>query len=717
MPGPVGSSRRDFLRASAVVSSGILLGFRLSATGEAAGPATVAGAADFVPNAFIRIGRDNVVTIYLNKAEMGQGISTALPMLIAEELEVDVATVKVVAAPVDPAYNHPTLPMQFTGGSQSVASEWERLRKAGATAREMLITAAADVWGLDRGTLRGEGGRVIAPDGRSLTYGQLVDRARTVPVPRDVRLKDPAEFKVIGRPTRRLDALEKVTGRATFGLDVAVPGMLTAVVARPPVFGARFRGFEAAKARAVRGVRHVVTIPTGVAIVATSFWAAKRGRDALRITWDEGAGARVDTTALRAEYAALARTPGRPARRQGDVAAALAGAVTTLTADYDMPYLAHAPMEPLNCTVRLGPDRCDIWTGTQFQSVDRENAARAAGLKPEQVFIHTTYLGGGFGRRATPTSDFIVEAVHVARAARAPVKVVWTREDDIKGGSYRPMWHSRITAGLDAAGAPVAWKHTLVGQSILEGTPFAAMMVKDGIDATSVEGAFDLPYAVPNLAVDLHSPRSVVPVLWWRSVGHTHTGFVVESFIDECAHAAGRDPYEYRRALLAGHPRHLGVLTLAAERAGWGTPPPAGRGRGLAVHHSFGSWCAQVADVSVQDGKIRVHRVVAAIDCGRAVNPETIRAQIEGGVVFGLSAALYGRITLRNGRVEQSNFHDYPVLRMSEMPEVEVHIVPSTEPPSGIGEPGTPLIAAAVANALFALTGARLRSLPLALPA
>jgi isoquinoline 1-oxidoreductase beta subunit len=378
-----------------------------------------------------------------------------------------------------------------------------------------------------------------------------------------------------------------------------------------------------------------------------------------------------------------------------------------------MPYLAHAPMEPLNCLVALGPDRCEIWTGTQFQTVDQANAARAAGLKPEQVEIHTLFLGGGFGRRAVPGSDFIVEAVHVAKAAGAPVKTIWTREDDIRGGYYRPMWHSSLSAGLDAAGKPVAWKHTIVGQSIIENTPFAGAMIKNGVDQTSVEGASNLSYEVPNAALDLHSPRSPVPVLWWRSVGHTHTGFVVESFIDELAHAAGQDPYAYRRELLAGKARHLGVLELAAQKAGWGTPLPAGRARGIAVHASFGSFCAQVGEVSIRDRAITVHRVVCAVDCGRAINPETIRAQMEGGIVFGLSAALYGQITMKLGRVQQSNFHDYPVLRLNSMPVVEVHIVPSTAPPSGIGEPGTPLMAAVLGNALFALTGQRVRSLPL----
>jgi isoquinoline 1-oxidoreductase subunit beta len=697
-------SRREFLATAAVGS--FLLGFRV---GDAA--AAPAGA-DFAPNAFIRIGRDNVVTIIVNKSEMGQGINTALPMLIAEELEVDLRRVKVQAAPVGAAYAHPQVGIQFTGGSQSVATEWDRFRKAGAAAREMLLAAAAQAWGVDRASLRADNGRVLGPEGRALTYGQLVDRARTQPVPTDPPLKDPSQFKIIGKPTRRLDSREKVTGSATFGLDASVPGMLIAVVARPPVFGATVKSVDEAGAKAVRGVKQVVAVPSGVAVVADSFWSAKKGRDALVVEWNEGPGATIDTDALEAEYDRLARTPGAPALRRGDADAALVGAARRVSAQYDMPYLAHAPMEPLNCLVSLGPDRCEIWTGTQFQTIDQANAARAAGLKPEQVAIHTMFLGGGFGRRAVPGSDFIVEAVHVAKAAGAPVKTIWTREDDIRGGYYRPMWHSSLSAGLDAAGKPVAWKHTIVGQSIVENTPFSGE-IKNGVDGTSVEGAANLVYEVPNAAVDLHSPRSPVPVLWWRSVGHTHTGFVVESFIDELAHAAGQDSYAYRRELLAGKARHLGVLELAAQKAGWGTPLPAGHARGIAVHASFGSFCAQVGEVSIQDRAITVHRVVCAVDCGRAINPETIRAQMEGGIVFGLSAALYGQVTMKQGRVQQSNFHDYPVLRFNSMPVVEVHIVPSTAPPSGIGEPGTPLMAAVLGNALFALTGQRVRSLPL----
>jgi isoquinoline 1-oxidoreductase beta subunit len=480
------------------------------------------------------------------------------------------------------------------------------------------------------------------------------------------------------------------------------------------VFGAKVKSVKDGKAKAVPGVKIVAQVPSGVAVIAKDFWSAKQGRDALEIAWDEGPLASLSTAGIRGQYADLSKKPGLASKKEGDVDAAMAKSVKQLSAEYDVPYLAHATMEPMNCTVNLKKDSCEIWTGTQFQTADRSAAAEVAGLKPEQVKIHTMYLGGGFGRRANPANDFVKEAVHVAKAAKAPVKVIWTREDDTQGGFYRPMWHDRIAAGLDEKGAPLAWKHTIVGQSILGGTPFESAMVKNGIDRTSIEGAADLPYHVPNVLVDLHSPKTGVPVLWWRSVGHSHTAFVVESFLDELAAAAGKDPYEYRKQLLSSHPRLLGVLNLAAEKADWGKPLPAGRARGMAVHESFGSFVAQVAEVSVgADSRISVHRVVCAVDCGKYVNPEIIRAQMESGIVFGLSAALHGAITFKDGRVEQSNFHDYPLLRLGEMPGVEVHIVESKEKSGGIGEPGVPPIAPAVANAVFALTGKRIRSLPM----
>ena len=709
MNGIVKISRRNFLKTGALIGGGLVLGFSLPFRASP-GEATPA----LMPNAFIRIGSDATMTVIVNHSEMGQGVYTSLPMLVAEELEADWTKIRVEAAPVDPVYNHTAFGMQMTGGSSSVWSEYDRLRMVGAAAREMLIIAAAQTWKVDRKACRAEKGRVVHKSGKSLTYGQLADRAAALPVPRDVKLKDPSEYTIIGKPTRRLDTPEKVDGTARFGLDVSLPGMLTAVVARPPVFGAKAKSVNAEKAKAVPGVKDVVRVPSGVAVIATGFWQAMTGRDALRIVWDEGPGAGLSTAGMREQYAGLSRTPGTVTRKDGDAESVLAGAAKKLASEYEVPYLAHATMEPMNCTVDLKAGSCEIWTGTQFQTVDQAAAARAAGLKPGQVKINTMLLGGGFGRRANPASDFVLEAVHVARAAKAPVKVVWTREDDTRGGYYRPMWYDQIAAGLDAKGSLIAWKHTIVGQSIIAGTPFEQAMLTDGIDESSVEGAKDLPYAIPNLQVDLHSPKTAVPVLWWRSVGHSHTAFVVESFMDELAHAADKDPCEFRRNLLAGHPRHLGVLNLAAQKAGWGKPLAKGRGRGIAVHESFGSYICHVAEVSVSPaGEIRVHRVVTAVDCGKYVNPDTIEAQMESGVVFGLSAALHGAITLKDGRVEQSNFNDYPLLRLHEMPVVEVHIVKSREKSGGIGEPGVPPVAPAVANAVFAATGTRLRKLPM----
>ena len=706
-------SRRYFLKSGFVFGGGLILGFYFNPPGSL-GEAGAEPPATFVPNAFIRIGTDDLVTIIVNKSEMGQGVYTSLPMLIAEELECDWNKIRVEPAPVDPAYNHTQWgPMQGTGGSTSVRSEWERFRKAGAAAREMLIAAAAATWNVDKATCYAEKGRVYHTNGKSLTFGQLVMKAADMPVPKAVTLKDPSSFKIIGKPTKRLDTPGKTDGKAIFGIDVQVPGMLTALIARPPVFGGRVVSVKADKARKIPGVKDVLQVPSGVAVIADGFWPAKKGRDLLDIVWEDGEGAKLSTAGMREQYKSLAKTQGKIARKEGNPEQAFRGAAKRISAEYEVPYLSHALMEPLNCLVDYRADGCEIWTGTQSQTADRNAAAQVLGLKREQVKLHTTLLGGGFGRRANPYADFVTEAAHVAKAVKKPVKVIWTREDDIRGGYYRPLWYDRISAALDAEGNPVAWRHTIVGQSILEGTHFKAM-IKDGIDATSVEGAEDIPYDIPNIHVDLHSPKNVVPVQWWRSVGHSHTAFVVEGFIDELAYAAKKDPYEFRRKLLAKHPRHKGALELAAQKAGWGTSLPAGRARGIAVHESFGSLVAQVAEVSVSnDGKVQVHRVVCAIDCGRVVNPDTIAAQMEGGIVFGLTAALYGEITLKKGRVEQSNFHNYPMLRIREMPKVEVYTVQSREPLGGVGEPGVPPIAPAVANAIFAATGKRIRTLPI----
>ncbi len=704
-------SRRQFMKAGALAGGGLLLACHLPFGMR---DAAASGEAVFAPNAFLRIGTDESVTVIVNKSEMGQGVYTSLPMLIAEELCCDWKRVTFQSAPVAPEYNHAQFgPIMVTGGSTSVRSEWERLSLAGAAAREMLISAAAQRWKVAPSACRAENGIVHGPNGKQLSFGKLASEAAKLPVPKAPKLKSGAK-KLLGKPLHRLDSPAKINGTAVFGIDVTAPGMLTAVIARPPVFGGKLKSFDAAKALVSPGVRQVLAVDAGLAVVADGFWTALKGRELLEIVWDEGEGAQVSTPSMHDQYKALSATPGLVARRDGDAEGVLAKAKQRLEAEYEVPYLAHAPMEPLNCFVDLKEGSCQIRTGSQFQTVDRNAAAGVVGLKPEQVALETTFLGGGFGRRACTGSDYVIEAAQIAKVVKQPVKVIRTREDDMRAGYYRPMWFDRVSACLDEKGLPLAWHHRIVGQSIIAGTPFESAMVKDGIDDTSVEGAANTPYAIPNLQVELHSPRNPVPVLWWRSVGHSHTAFVMESFMDELAHQAGKDSYPYRRSLLAKHPRTLKVLETAAMKSGWGKPLPKGRGRGIAVHESFGSFIAQVAEVSLdKKGVVKVHRVVCAVDCGKIVNPDTIKAQMESGITFGLSAALYGQITLKNGRVEQGNFHDYQLVRMAAMPKVEVHIIDSQEPPGGVGEPGVPPIAPAVANALFAVSGVRMRSLPM----
>jgi isoquinoline 1-oxidoreductase subunit beta len=706
-------SRREFLKGSLATTAGLVIAFHVPGRARAAAPAAKQPLP--APNAFLRIAPDGTVTVLLAHSEMGQGIWTGLAMLVAEELRCAWSQVRVEHAPAAPAYAHTAMGMQMTGGSTTTWSEFDRYRTVGAMARDLLVRAAAVRWKVQPAALRAEAGFVHHGE-EKLSYGDLAAEAAALPPPAKVALTPPARWRLIGKPTRRLDTPEKITGKATFGIDVRFPGLRTAVVARAPVFGGKVKGFDASAASRVPGVERVVQVPSGVAVVARDTWSAIRGREALKVEWDPGPGAELSSKGILESYRALARKPGTVAEARGDVAAALARATRRLEVELDVPYLAHAPMEPLGCTVRLEDGRCELWTGTQFQTIDQQAAARIAGLAPEQVTIHTTFLGGGFGRRATPTADFVSEAVHVAKTAGVPVKVLWTREDDIRGGYYRPLFLHRVEVGLDARGSPVAWRHVVVGQSILAGTPFEAA-VKNGVDDASVEGVTGSPYleGVPARQVSLHSPRNAIPVLWWRSVGNTHTAFAMESTIDELAHAAGKDPLAYRAALLARHPRHLRALRLAARKAGWGKPPPAGRARGLAVHESFGSVVAQVAEVSVQEQRIRVHRVTAAIDCGLAVNPLSVEAQVQGSVAFGLGPVLRSAITIEGGQPQESNFHDYEVLRLDEMPEVDVIVVPSDARMGGVGEPATAPIAPAVANAVFALTGKRLRSLPLRL--
>ena len=676
----------------------------------------------FEPNAFVKIGADNTVTVIVKHLEMGQGTYTGLPTLVAEELDADWAQMRIEGAPADARrYNNLFWgEAQGTGGSTALANSWQQLRQAGAAARVMLVAAAAERWnvpaaeiGVSRGVVEHKG------TGRRATFGELAASAATQVVPAEAPLKPAEQFVYIGQPAQKTDARAKSTGTATFTQDVKLPGMLTAVVLHPPRFGARLASFDGFKAKQIPGVVEVVPFSTpatnGIAVLARDYWTAKRGRDALVAEWDESQAFRLGSAEILAEYRRLAATPGAPARSEGDVAAALSRAATKLEATYEFPFLAHAAMEPMNCVVALKPDGCEIWNGEQFQTVDQAAVAKLLGLPSGKVRLNMLYAGGSFGRRANPHSDFLLEAAAIAKAAggKTPIKLVWGREDDMRAGYYRPLYVHALQAGLDGAGALVAWRHTIVGQSILSGTAFEPVLVRNGIDATSVEGAANLPYAIPNLSVTLHSPKLGVPVQWWRSVGSTHTAFATECFRDEIARASRRDPYAFRRALLARHPRHLAALDLAAAQAGWGKPLPAGHAHGLAVHESFGTVVAQVLELSKQNDRYRIERVVCAVDCGVAVNPNVVAMQMESGIGYGLSAALSGAITLKDGLVEQSNFHDYPVLRMRQMPRIDTHIVPSREKPSGVGEPATPVIAPALANALLALSGKPVRALPL----
>jgi isoquinoline 1-oxidoreductase subunit beta len=715
------AARRDFLRSGVALTVAFYLPQargQISAPGKTAAAAAVQ--AELVPNAFVRIGADNSVTVMAKHVEMGQGTYTGLATLVAEELDADWQQVRVEGAPADAGrYNNLFWgPTQGTGGSTAIANSYEQLRKAGATARAMLISAAAETWRVPAAEITVSNGMLSHKSGRKTSFGALAEKAAAMPVPSDVKLKEPQQFRFIGKRVPRKDSRAKTNGTAQFTIDVKLPGMLTAVVAHAPLYGAKVRSFDAAKTKGIPGVMNVVQIPSGVAVLATHFWSAKQGRDALSVEWDESGASKAGSAELMAQYKALAVKPGLPALKSGDVDKALAGAAKTIDAAFEFPYLAHSAMEPMNCVIQLKDGACEVWNGEQFQTVDQANVAAVLGLKPPQVKLNMLYAGGSFGRRANPQSDYLVEAAHIVKAINgaAPVKLQWTREDDTRAGYFRPLYFHTMRAGLDRQGNVVAWQHRIVGQSILAGTPFEPMMVKDGIDATSVEGASNLPYQIPNMLVDLHTTKGGVPVQWWRSVGSTHTAFSTETLIDELAAAAGQDPVAFRRTMLAKHARHRGVLDLAAAKAGWGKPLPKGRARGVAVHESFNTFVAQVAEVTVLGkGAFRVDRVVCAVDCGVAVNPDVIRAQMEGGIGYGLSAALHGAITLKDGRVEQSNFHDYRPLRINEMPRVEVYIVPSNEKPTGVGEPGVPPVAPAVANALAAATGQRLRKLPLRL--
>ncbi len=697
------ASRRGFLKTSALAGGGLLIGFTLPGASRLAQAVSV-----FSPNAYLRIGSDNQITVICGLSEMGQGVHTAIPMLVAEELDADWSKIKVEQAEADPAFNNPIFGMQATGGSTSVRGHWEPMRKAGAAARAMLVAAAAERWNADPADCRTEKGMVVHKSGKKLSYGQLAAAAAKQPVPAQVQLKSPKAFRILGRAARRLDTPAKVNGSAKFGLDVRLPGMLTAVMARPPVPGGKLVSVDDSKAKAIAGVKQVLQIPGGVAVLAEGYWAAKQGRDALQIKWDDGANAALSSDAVSKMLAEGAAKGGALGRNEGDMGAPVA---KRLEAVYEAPFLAHACMEPMNATVWVKPDEIEVWAGTQSQGPSQGILGEVAGVAPGKVKVHTMYLGGGFGRRFAP--DFTVDATLLSKISGKPVQLVYTREDDMKAYFYRPASVARFAGGLDANGKAVSFSASICSPSLMEASGFMKLPA-DGVDEMAVEGIRDCPYDFPNLRVEYARREPGVQIWFWRSVGHSQNLFFIESFVDEMAAAAGKDPCEFRLGLLGKQPRFRGVLELAAKKAGWGKPLPAGVHRGIAVAHSFGSYVAEVAEVSVgRDGKVRVHRVVGAVDCGLTVNPEIVKRQIESAIVYGLSAALYGKITFKDGRVEQSNFHDYPVLRIDEMPKVEVHIVASTEPPGGIGEPGLPPVAPAVANAIFAATGKRVRKLPI----
>lgn len=707
-------TRRQFLKVSAVLGGGMAIGAYLPARAQRI-PDDIRSTdinmqKPFEPNAWIRITPDNVVTLIIDKSEMGQGVMTALPMLLAEELEVELDTVKTMPAPAAKEYKNPALGMQATGGSTSVASSWQPLRQAGAVARAMLVTAAATQWGVPIESCRAQAGRVVhGASGRQATYGELATRAAELPVPDNVAPKEARDYRLIGKPQRRLDTPSKVDGSAEFGIDVRVPDMLIATIAQPPRFGDRLARYDAVKAKAVPGVRAVLTLDGALVAVARDYWSASKALKAANPQWRAGKNAKVSSASIDAQYKKAARREGVSAAKRGNAKRALAAGGRKLEAEYRLPFAAHATMEPMNCTAHVRPDGCDVWVPTQSQTGVQMTAAQITGLAPEKIQVHTTLLGCGFGRRFE--QDFVAQAVKISKAVKKPIKLVWSREEDMTHDFYRPAVYNRLHAALDDRGRPVAWMHRIVSSSIMGRA--MPQMVKGGLDPSSVEGAAELPYTIPNLSVDYVRQETGIPVGFWRSVGNSHTAFVVESFLDELAAAAKQDPVAFRRALLPATARERAVLDLAADKAGWGTPLPAGRARGIAVHKSFGSYVAQVAEVSVQDGKVRVHRVVCAADCGTVVDPNIVVQQMEGAIVYGLSATLYGPISIAHGGIEQRNFDTYPVLRINECPDIEVHLLPSDEAPAGVGEPGVPPIAPAVTNALFALTGRRIRQLPI----
>ena len=704
------TSRRSFLRTATAVGGGLMIGAYLPSLD--ADEATLEAATAFEPNVWVRITPDNKARIMLSMLEMGQGVMTAMPMLLAEELDLDWNDVSTEWAPADRRYGNPNFGgSQTTAGSNSTRGMWRVLRGAGASARAMLITAAAQTWSVPESQLTTDKGQVIhQASGRRIKYGELVDKAATLPVPQNPPLKAPTAFKLLGKDLARRDIPEKVNGKAEFGMDVKRPGMLVARVVRCPVHGGKVATFDATKAKAVPGVRNVVQISTGIAVVADGYWAATKGVQALTVKWDEGPLATVSSDGILKQFAALADKPGKVARNEGDADQAIAGAAKTYERVFELPYLAHATMEPMNCTAEVTADRCDVWVPTQSQTATQQAAMVASGLPEGKVFVHTTYLGGGFGRRGE--TDFVTDAVETSKAVGKPVKVIWSREDDMQHDYYRPITYIRLQAAFDANNNPIAWKERIVQPSLMKRLS-GSLDAVGGVDRISVEAAADLPYAIPNIRVEYTEADPGIPFGFWRSVGASVNGYVTEAFIDEMATTAGKDPYQFRRDLLKNQPRHLAVLDLVAEKSGWKTPAPSGRSRGIIVSKSFDTIVGVVAEVSVTNGEVRVHKLTCALDAGWIVSPDTIKQQMEGGLLYGLSPTLKAGITIKNGRTEQAHFGDYQVIRLSEAPQTEVYIVPSTETPGGIGEPSTAGIPGAVANAVFAATGKRVYRLPI----
>jgi isoquinoline 1-oxidoreductase subunit beta len=700
-------SRRSFLATTGAVGGGLMLSLSLPL-----GRSEAAHSENFAPNAFIRIGSDGQVVLTMPYVEMGQGTYTSIPMLIAEELDVNLKQVRLEHAPPnEKLYANPMLGVQATGNSNAMRGAWKPLREAGATARIMLVAAAAKRWGVDAKSCRAQDGEVIdMATGRRLAYGELAADAATMPIPGNVTLKSPEDFRLIGTRAKRLDAPAKVNGTAVYGIDARPPGVKIATLVQSPVFSGRVKSLDDTAAKAVKGVRQIIRLDDAVAVVADHMGAAKKGLAALKIEWDDGPHAKLTTADVARELEQATLGSGAVAQNIGDADKAMASAATKLEAIYQVPFLAHATMEPMNCTVHFRKDECEIWIGSQAMARVQAMAAKAAGLPLEKVIVHNHLIGGGFGRRLE--ADGAVRAVQIAQHVEGPVKVVWTREEDIQHDMYRPYWFDRISAGLDEQGRPVAWKNRFAGSSVI--ARWLPPAFKDGLDPDSTEGAIDLVYDLPNFHVEfVRVEPPGIPTAFWRSVGPSHNVFVTESFIDELAAAAKQDAVAYRRALLDKSPRAKAVLEMAAEKAGWGQALPKGSGRGVSLQFVFGSYLAQVAEVEVsKEGAVRVRRVVCAVDCGTVVNPDTVQAQIQSGIIFGTTAALYGEITLKSGRVEQSNFDTYQMLRMNEAPAIEVYVVKSSEPPGGMGETGTSAIVPAIANAIFAATGRRLHKMP-----